>query len=185
MTPCLPEVDCAVLSWADSLRPHGLYPARLLCPEELSRQEYWSFPSPGHLPNQGIQPRSPALQADSLLSELPRKPKNTGVGSLSLLQRNFLTQELDWGLLPCGWTLGQLSYEGSPCPLHTAPLWVPEHVGSAPSAVHRGSRPLLSGAWETSQVLSQGKHGHKIVWTVSSFLSLSLCYYQCQVLGLL
>ena len=38
----------------------------------FSRQEYWSglpFPSPGDLPNQGLEPRSPALQADSLLSE--------------------------------------------------------------------------------------------------------------------
>ena len=44
----------------------------------LSRQEYWSglpFPSPGDLPNPGIELRSPALQADSLLSEPPEKPK--------------------------------------------------------------------------------------------------------------
>ena len=44
---------------------------------EFSRQEYCSglpFPSPGNLPNPGIKPRSPALQADSLLSELPGKP---------------------------------------------------------------------------------------------------------------
>ena len=37
----------------------------------FSRQEYWSglpFPSPGDLPNPGAEPRSPALQADSLLS---------------------------------------------------------------------------------------------------------------------
>ena len=43
----------------------------------LSRQEYWSgllFPSSGDLPNPGIKPRSPALQADSLLSEPPGKP---------------------------------------------------------------------------------------------------------------
>ena len=49
----------------------------------LSRQEYWSglpCPLPGDLPNPGIEPRSPALQADSLLSEPPRKPKNTGSG---------------------------------------------------------------------------------------------------------
>ena len=41
------------------------------------RQEYWSglsFPSPGDLPNPGIEPSSPALQADSLLSEPPGKP---------------------------------------------------------------------------------------------------------------
>ena len=56
------------------------------------------FPSPGHLPNPGIKLRSPAWQADSLLAEPPWKPKNTGVGSLSLLQRIFLTQELNWGL---------------------------------------------------------------------------------------
>ena len=45
---------------------------------EFSRQEYWSglpFPSPGDLPGPGIKPRSPALQADSLLSKPPRKPK--------------------------------------------------------------------------------------------------------------
>ena len=39
---------------------------------EFSRQEYWSgwpFPSPRELPKPGIKPRSPALQADSLLSE--------------------------------------------------------------------------------------------------------------------
>ena len=43
---------------------------------EFSRQEYWSglpFPSPGDLPNPGIEPRSPTLQVDSLLSEPPGK----------------------------------------------------------------------------------------------------------------
>ena len=43
----------------------------------FSRQEYWSglpFPSPGDLPDPGIDPRSPALQADSLPSEPPGKP---------------------------------------------------------------------------------------------------------------
>ena len=43
----------------------------------FSRQEYWSglpFPSPGDLPDLGIKPRFPALQADSLLSESPGKP---------------------------------------------------------------------------------------------------------------
>ena len=43
----------------------------------FSRQEYWSglpFPSPGYLPNPGIEPRSSALQADALPSEPPGKP---------------------------------------------------------------------------------------------------------------
>ena len=42
----------------------------------FSRQEYWSglpFPSPGDLPDPGIKPRSPAMQADALLSEPPGK----------------------------------------------------------------------------------------------------------------
>ena len=44
----------------------------------FSRQEYWSalpFPSPGNLPNPGIEPRSPALQADALPSKPPGKPR--------------------------------------------------------------------------------------------------------------
>ena len=49
---------------SDSFQPQGLQPARLLCPW----QEHWSgllFPSPGDLPDPGIEPGSPALQADS------------------------------------------------------------------------------------------------------------------------
>ena len=42
------------------------------------------------------------------------RPKNTGVGSLSLLQWIFLTQELNRYLLHCRWILYQLSYQGSP-----------------------------------------------------------------------
>ena len=64
---------------------------------EFSRPESWSgwsFPSPGDLPNPGIEPRCPILQADSLPAELPGKPKNTAVSSLSLLQWIFSTQEL-------------------------------------------------------------------------------------------
>ena len=44
---------------------------------KFSRPDYWSgepFPSPGDLPNPGIEPRFPALQADSLPAELPGKP---------------------------------------------------------------------------------------------------------------
>ena len=43
----------------------------------FSRKEYWSglpFPSPGDLPDPGIEPRSPTLQADALTSEPPGKP---------------------------------------------------------------------------------------------------------------
>ena len=72
---------------------------------EFSRQEYWSgqpFPSPGNLSNPGIEPRSPALQADSLPCEPPGKPspKEKGEG---IYQRGHLSvdisgcHDLEWG----------------------------------------------------------------------------------------
>ena len=84
---------------------------------EFSRPEYWSgqpFLSPGDLPNPGIEPRSTTLRADSLPAEPQGKPKNTGVGSLSLLQWIFLIQELNSGLLNFRQILYQLSHKGSP-----------------------------------------------------------------------
>ena len=51
------------------------------------------FPSPGELPNPGIEPMSPALQTDSLPVEPQGKSKNIGAGSLCLLQGIFPTQE--------------------------------------------------------------------------------------------
>ena len=71
------------------------------------------MPSPGGLPNPGIEPRSPALRVDSLPSEPPVKPKNTGVGSLSLLQGIFPTQGLNSGLLECRQILYRLSHQES------------------------------------------------------------------------
>ena len=55
---------------------------------EFSRQEHWSrlpFPSPGNLPNPGMEPGSPALQAESLLSEPPGKLTVTGAPRLHKL----------------------------------------------------------------------------------------------------
>ena len=89
-----------------------------LCdPMDFSSPEYWSglpFPSPEDLPNSGIKPRSPTMQADSLPDEPQGKPKNTGVGCLSLLQWIFPTQESNQSLLHCRQILYQLSYQGSP-----------------------------------------------------------------------
>ena len=51
---------------------------------EFSRQEYWSglpCPAPGDLPNLGTEPRSPALQVDSLPFEPPGKPQQRGWGA--------------------------------------------------------------------------------------------------------
>ena len=85
---------------------HGILQVKIL--------EKVAFPFLGDLPNSGIEHRSPALQGDSLPSEPQGKPKNTGVGSLPLLQWIFLTQESNQGLLHCRQILYQLSYEGSP-----------------------------------------------------------------------
>ena len=84
---------------------HGILQARIL--------EWVACPAPGDLPNPGIEPRFPALQVDSLPSEPPGKPKNTGVCSLSLLQRIFQTEESNWSLLHFRWILYQQSYQGS------------------------------------------------------------------------
>ena len=68
-------------------------------------------------PNPGIEPRSPILQANSLLAEPPGKSENNGVGSLSLLQGIFPTQESNLCLLHCRWILYQLSYQEGPVQL--------------------------------------------------------------------
>ena len=93
---------------SDSLRPHGPYSP-------------WNSPVEFHygvgslsvlrdFSNPGIEATSPTLQADSIPAEPPGKPKNTGVGSLSLLQWMFPTQESNQGVLHCRWILYQLSY---------------------------------------------------------------------------
>ena len=62
----------------------------------FSRQEYWSglpFPSLGELPNPGIEPRSPTLQADALPSETPEKP-DQGTNLCPLHWKHLTTREV-------------------------------------------------------------------------------------------
>ena len=62
---------------SNPLQPHGLQPARLLCPWDFpgkSTGRELPFASPGDHSNPGIRPVSPALKADSLSSEPPGKP---------------------------------------------------------------------------------------------------------------
>ena len=66
---CARTLSCSV----SSVVPNSLGPCTIVCQAplsmELSRQEYWSglsFPSPRYLPDSGVEPGSPALQADSL-----------------------------------------------------------------------------------------------------------------------
>ena len=56
----------------------------------FSRQEYWSglpFPSPGDLPDPGIEPRSPILEADALTSEPPGQENSRNTSTSALLIR--------------------------------------------------------------------------------------------------
>ena len=72
---------CLVAQSCLTLLPDGLWPTRLLCLWGFFRQEYWSglpYSPLGDLPNLGIEPRSLALQADSLPSESPGKPLYLG-----------------------------------------------------------------------------------------------------------
>ena len=93
---------CSVVS--DSLRPHGL-------------DSPWNSPaqntgvgSPSFL--KGLFPTQISHIVGGLFtSETQGKPKNIRVGSLSLLQCIFLTQESNWGLLHCRWILYPLSYQ--------------------------------------------------------------------------
>ena len=90
------QLDVCVLTslvMSSSLCPHGRQPARLLCPWGLSRQEYQSglpYSPPGALPNPGIEPRSPTLQADSLPSEPPGKP-HLGANTLTIVIASWRT----------------------------------------------------------------------------------------------
>ena len=60
---CTESVSCSVVSL---LQSYGLQPARLLCPlDSASKNTGLSFSPPGGLPNPGVEPGSPALQANS------------------------------------------------------------------------------------------------------------------------
>ena len=85
---------------------HGFLHARIL--------EWVAVPFSKESSNPGNHTQVSGIAGDSLPAEPLGKPKNTGVGSLSLLQRIFPTQESNWGLLHCRWILYQLSYYGSP-----------------------------------------------------------------------
>ena len=82
--------SCLTLCDPTDYTVHRILQARIL--------EWARSPSPGDLPNPGIEPRFTALRVDSLPAETWGKLKNTGVGSPFLLQRIFPTQELKRGL---------------------------------------------------------------------------------------
>ena len=66
---------------------------------QFSRQQYWSelpFPSPGDLPDPGIEPRSPALQADVLTSEPPGK-----ISSVHQVVVNYVSEPYEIHVFTC------------------------------------------------------------------------------------
>ena len=129
------------------------------------------IPPPGDLPNPGIEPRSPALQVDSLPAEPQEKPKNTGLGSLSLLQWIFQTQESNWGLLHCRWILYQLSYQGSPSCSVVSDSLQPHALYSPWSSPDQntgvGSLSLLQGIFPTQGSNPGLLHCRQILYQLS------------------
>ena len=116
---CLVAQSCLTLCDPMDCSPpdssvHGILQAKIL--------EWVAMPSLRGSSQPRIEPMSPPLQADSLLSEPPGKPKNTGVGSLYLLQGIFTTQKLNWGHLHFRWILYHLSYQGSPITSYLTPI---------------------------------------------------------------
>ena len=122
---------------------------------EFSRPEYWSgqpFPSPGDLPNPGTESRSPTLQVDCLPAEPQGKPNNTRVGSLSLLQWIFPTQESKQDLLHCRPILYQLSYcSFIDCQNQSCGIVI------STSSIKLWSGPITLGAFKKIRVLWSGQ----------------------------
>ena len=74
---CVLDAHVQLLVMSNSLQPSWIVAYQAPLSTVFSRQDYWSglsFPPPGNLPNPGIKPGSPTLQADSLPSEPPEKP---------------------------------------------------------------------------------------------------------------
>ena len=81
--PLFSKVVSKIIVMSDFLQPHGIVHGIL---QNIGVGK--PFPSPGGSSQPRDQTRSPSLQGDSLPAEPPGKPSNTGVGSLSLLQRS-------------------------------------------------------------------------------------------------
>ena len=123
------------------------------------------------LPIPRIKPRSPTLQVDSLPTEPQGKPRNTGMGSLSLLQWIFSTQESNWGLLHCRQILYQLSSHPESPIFQSLPLPGP------PSSAHL----CVSSSSFLSKTKSEATP-RSSEWAISlpiRHLSLSILQYSC------
>ena len=109
-TLCDP-MDCIV---------HGIFQARIL--------EWVAFLFFRGSSQPRDQTQVPCIAGDSVPAEPQGKPKNTGVGTLYLLQGIFLTQESNQGLLHCRWIPYQVSHQGrnsnDPAFYTLVPQWI-------------------------------------------------------------
>ena len=135
----------------------------------IIRQEYWSglpFPSPGDLPDPGIEPGSPTLQVDSLPNELPGKPQEMeskvnfkGEDYMYVFWNQAQRRETRWGwklwqTLP---SLSLISYKLEILRKHRVPaLWLDCEKGGSvivwkfdytPHTLNRSIRLLCPGVW--------------------------------------
>ena len=127
--------SCATLCNPMDYTVHAVLQSRIL--------DWVVFPSPGDLLNPGIKPRPPALRAYYLPAEHQLKPKNTAVGSLSLLQWIFWTQESNWCLQHCRQSLYQENYQGNPDNCKDIPI----KLGWLYRAWSRTKEAVFSASW--------------------------------------
>ena len=121
-TKLIPQASHSLLSCVRFFATPWTVAHQAPLPMGFPRQEYWSglpFPFPGDLPDPGIEPRSPVLQADSLGSEPPGKPKykkrkgKTHTHTHTLLsvvphiyqQMATVTYHMSRTLVPSPWTI--------------------------------------------------------------------------------
>ena len=98
--------SCPTLCGPMDYTVHGILQARIL--------EWVAFPFSRGFSQPRVRTQVSHIAGGFLPAEPPGKPKNTGVGSLSLLQQIFQTYDLNQGLLHCRQILYQLSHKESP-----------------------------------------------------------------------
>ena len=145
---------------------HGILQARIL--------EWVAVPFSRGSSNPGIEPWSPVLQVDSLPAEPQGKPKNTGVGSLSLLQGIFLAQELNWARFNWMWIERGLNVDSLPTELSGKPQNTLNvtNLYSTPDPIY----PYLVYMWWW-QHSSVKQAINKCIWIFTDFFSFLLLIF--------
>ena len=142
------SLSCPTLCDSMDYTVHGILQARTL--------EWVAFPFSRGSSQPRDQTQVSCMAGRYFLPAEPQgKPKNTGVGSLSLLQWIFLTQELNWGFLHCRRILYQLSYQRSPRILE----WVAYPFSSGSSSGIKSGSPALQADSLPTELSGKSKWG--------------------------